>query len=309
MRAVILVLVILCLSSARAQPYNYTLPASPGARLVLEGAIEVLMPRISLNATEGDWTYPYDYYPVYTKNQTVSGTFYENNSIAGSAITVNVLELNTQSFQEALRELYKLEVLGKAKTAGFTTLSLNRTGEGHFSIPGLSSGLYALLVADKNNLSVLSAIPVLVTDDMISVESPDKAGTGDALGVKIRVLQGQANLSRKYGAAIVSWETYRESRIDMNSDVSRAGMTSTIGVGNESLKIIGEPKISQSLVDQILTILPEDSALAMSESNKTEAEMYLMHDGEWKPGRYVLTCGVYSDNGLGGIKQKIIEMV
>lgn len=309
MRAVILVLVILCLSSARAQPYNYTLPASPGARLVLEGASEVLMPRISLNATGGNWTYPYDYYPVYTKNQTVSGTFYGNNSIAGSAITVNVLELNTQSFQEALRELYKLEVLGKAKTAGFTTLSLNRTGEGHFSIPGLSSGLYALLVADKNNLSVLSAIPMLVTDDKISVESPDKAGVGDPLRVKIRVLYGQANLSRKFGAAIVSWETYRESRIDMNSDVSRAGMTSTIGVGNESLKIIGEPKISQSLVDQILPIFPEDSALAMSESNKTEAEMYLMHDGEWKPGRYVLTCGVYSDNGLGGIKQKIIEMV
>lgn len=309
MRAVILVLVILCLSSARAQPYNYTLPASPGARLVLEGASEVLMPRISLNATEGNWTYPYDYYPVYAKNQTVSGTFYGNNSITGSAVAMTIIELNTSSFQEALRELYKLAVSGKAKTEGFTTISFNRTGEGHFSIPGLSSGLYALLMADKNNQSVLSAISLLVTDDMISVESPDKAGTGDTLGVKIRVLQGQANLSRKFGAAIVSWETYRESRINMNSDVSRAGMTSTIGVGNESLKIIGEPKISQSLVDQILPILPEDSALALSESNKTEAEMYLIHDGEWKPGRYVLTCGVYSNNGLDGIKQKTIEMV
>lgn len=308
MRAVILVLVILCHSSAWAQPYNYTLPATPGVRLVLEGASEVLMPRVSLNTTGGNWTYPYDYYPVYSKNQTVSGSFYGNNSIVGSAIAVTVLELNTSSFQEALRELYKLGVLGKAKTPGFTTFSLNRTGEGNFSIPGLSSGLYALLVADTNN-SVLSAIPVLVTDDMISVESPDKAGTEDALGVKIRVLQGQPNLSRKYGAAIVSWETYRKSRIDMNSDVSRVGMTSIIGVGNESLKIVGEPKISQSLVDQILPILPEDSALALSESNKTEAEMYLMHDGEWKPGRYVLTCGVYSNQGLGGIKQKIIEMV
>lgn len=309
MRAVILVLVILCLSSARAQPYNYTLPASPGARLVLEGASEVLMPRISLNATEGNWTYPYDYYPVFSKNQTVSGTFFKNNSIAGSAIAVTVLELNTSSFEEALRELYKLAVSGKEKIAGFTTLSLNRAGEGHFSIPGLSSGLYALLVVDTNKQSVLSAIPVLVTDDMISVESPDKAGAGDALGVKIRVLHGQANLSRKYGAAIVSWETYRESRIDMNSDFSRVGMTSTIDVGNESLKIVGEPKISQSLVDQILPILPQDSALALSESDKTEAEMYLIHDGEWKPGKYVLTCGVYSNNGLGGIKQKIIEMV
>jgi hypothetical protein len=47
----------------------------------------------------------------------------------------------------------------------------------------------------------------------------------------------------------------------------------------------------------------------MAESNKTESEMYLIHDGDWKPGRYVLTCGVYSNNGLGGIRQKIIEMV
>jgi hypothetical protein len=86
-------------------------------------------------------------------------------------------------------------------------------------------------------------------------------------------------------------------------------MTSMININNESLKIVGEPKISQEMVDQILPILPQDSALALAESNETESEMYLIHEGDWKPGRYVLTCGVYSKNGLGGIRQKIIEMI
>lgn len=313
MRLAVLIFIILSVSVALAQNYNnYTLPTYTGkigSWLTFEGGHDVLMPHTVLNMPEGNWTYPYDYYSVYTRNQNMSGTFSGTSRLAGSTIGVVVQRLNTSSFQEALRELYKMEALDRSETTGVTSISLNGTGIGHFSIHGLASGLYAFLVVDLKKLSVMSALPVLITDDEISVESPDIAAKGETLKVKIKVLQGQRNISRKYGTAIVSMETYRATSINISGNGSKEMMTSMINIKNESLKIVGEPKISQEMVDQILPILPVDSALALAESNETESEMYLIHEGDWKPGRYVLTCGVYSKNGLGGIRQKIIEMI
>jgi methanogen extracellular protein (TIGR04279 family) len=199
--------------------------------------------------------------------------------------------------------------LKKVEATGFTAISLNGTGTGNFSLQGIASGLYALLVLDTKKLSVMSAIPILITDDGISVDSPSQAGTSETLKVKIKVLHGMRNITRKFGAAIVSMETYRATHINTSSNGSKDTLTSVISIGNESLKIVGEPRISQDMVDQILPILPADSALAMAESSDTSSEMYLMHEGDWKPGKYVLTCGVYSNNGLGGIRQNIIEMI
>ena len=269
----------------------------------------LLMPHVDLNIPEGNWTYPYDYYPVYARNQNISGTFYGTSPMAGSTIGVSVLKLNTSSFQEALRELYRLEILNNVEPTGSIPVSLNGIGTGHFRISGQTPGLYALLVMDLKKPLVVSALPILVTDDNVSVESLVKAAKGEPLKVKINILHGQRNISRKFGAAIVSLENYRATHINTSSKGSKVSMSSTISIGNESLRIIGEPRISQEIVDQLLPILPSDSALALAESNGTGAEMYLMHDGDWKPGRYVLTCGVYSNNSLGGIRQRIIEMV
>ena len=202
-----------------------------------------------------------------------------------------------------------LAVSDKVELARLSSLSLNNSGDGHFAMPGLPSGLYVMLVADPNKLSVLVALPMLVTDGDIYVTSADKAGISDVLETKIKVLAGQENISRKFGAAIVSLETYKAAHINMSSNGSKGGMTSLIRIGNETLNIQGEPKISQELVDEILPILPQDSALAMDESDRSESEMYLIHDGKWKPGKYVLTCGIYSNKGLGGIRQKIIELI
>ena len=313
MRPAVLIFIVFCVSAAYAQNYSdHTLPTYPsknGGWLTLVGANDVLMPHINLNLPEGNWTYPYDYYPVYARNQNISGTFYGTSRMAGSTIGVTVLKLNTSSFQEAMRELYRLEALDKVEPTEFMPIFLNGTGTGHFSINGQASGLYALLVVDLKKLSVMSALPMLVTDDAISVESPSEAAKSEPLKVKIKVLQGQRNITRKFGAAIVSMETYRATHINTSSSGSKDTLTSVISIGNESLKIVGEPRISQEMVDQILPILPADSALAMAESSDTGSEMYLMHEGDWKPGKYVLTCGVYSNNGLGGIRQNIIEMI
>lgn len=304
----ILMLMLIVLGISAAGAYNYAMPASPGSGLSLEGASEVLMPHVSLVTPEENWTYPYEYYPVYPQNKTISGTIFEPDRLAGSSMGVAALRLNTSSFQEALKGISKLTASGKVELLGFAALSFNRSGEGHFILPGMPPGLYGLVVANLSNLAVATALPMLITNDQISMESSDTIKSGDNLKVKIRVLQGQSNTSRKYAAALVSRTNYDAMSIKMSSNKSKSGISSKISMGNESLEILGEPKISQSLVERLLPILPQDSAVALDQSNSTESEMYLLTDSAWKPGKYVLTCGAYSSKGLDGIVQKTIEI-
>ena len=266
------------------------------------------MPHVSLVTPEGNWIYPYEYYPVYPPNKTISGTIFEPDRLASTTRGVAALRLNTSSFQEALKGISEIAVSGKAELLGFAAPPFNSTGKSRFTLPGMPPGLYGLVVANLSNLAVTTALPMLITNDLISMESPDMVKSGESLKVKIRVLQGQSNTSRKYAAALVSWTDYETMSIKMSSNGSKSGMTSKISIGNESLDILGEPKISQSLVERLLPILPQDSAVALDQSNNMESEMYLLTDEAWKPGKYVLTCGAYSSKGLDGIIQKTIEM-
>jgi methanogen extracellular protein (TIGR04279 family) len=304
MRKVILVFVLMGLAVAEAS--SYTMATSPGKGLILEGASEVLMPHVNIVSPEGNWTYPYDYYPVYAQNKAISGIL-GSGLLAGSQVGVAAIRLKTSSFQEALRGLFNLSASSKnLELLGFSAISLNRTGKANVTLPGMPPGLFALVAVDLSKLAVQLALPMLVANDQISTESVDRFRAGDVLEVRIKILSGQGNISRDYGAAISSWTEYRGARIDMRS--TRSGMISTISIGNESLEIQGEPKISRNLMEKLLPILPPDSAIAMEKSNRTESEISLLTDATWKPGRYVLTCGVYSSKGLDGISQKIIEM-
>ena len=291
---------------AVAEASSYTMATSPGKGLILEGASEVLMPHVNIVSPEGNWTYPYDYYPVYAQNKTISGTLV-SGLLAGSQVGAAAIRLKTSSFQEALRGLFNLSASSKnLELLGFSAVSLNRTGKANITLPGMPPGLYALVAVDLSKLAVQSAVPMLVANDQISVESADSFKAGDNLEVRIKVLSGHGNISRDYGAALSSWTEYKGARIDMKS--TRSGMISTISIGNESLEIQGEPKISRNLMEKLLPILPQDSAFAMEKSNKTESEICLLTDATWKPGKYVLTCGAYSSKGLDGISQKIIEI-
>jgi methanogen extracellular protein (TIGR04279 family) len=304
----ILMIVVLGLSASIVGANNYTTPTSPGKGMVLEGASEVLMPHVSIVAPEGILTYPYNYYPVYAQNQTISGNLFGPDLLAGSEVGVAAIRVNTSSFQEALGGLFNFSASNKLELLGFSALSFNRTGKANFTLPGMPPGLFALVAVNMSKLAVQFALPILVANGRISAESVDNVSAGDVLKVNIKVLSGQENVSREYGAALASWTDYTGARINMKSNGSKSGMTSKISIGNESLEIQGEPKISKNLVEKLLLILPQDSALALEESNRTESEINLLTDVAWKPGRYVLTCGVYSSKGLDGISQKIIEM-
>jgi|GEM_PF-4352564 len=52
-----------------------------------------------------------------------------------------------------------------------------------------------------------------------------------------------------------------------------------------------------------------DSAIALQESNTSSSSMYLITDSGWAPGKYILTCGVYTSRGITGIDQRYVELV
>jgi methanogen extracellular protein (TIGR04279 family) len=60
----------------------------------------------------------------------------------------------------------------------------------------------------------------------------------------------------------------------------------------------------------ILTMLPQNSGIAMQESAEQSVELYILTDSTWAKGEYILTCAVYSQNdGLVGLEQGIVEVV
>lgn len=313
MRIFVWIVLILGISVVWGQTYNYSLPSSGKSEdiygLILEGESEVLMPNISLTMPDGNWTYPYHYFPIYAQNQTVSGTFLGSTLQEGSVARVELARLNTSSFIDILRELAGPVALEEMEIVRALPISLNSTGDAHFALPGLPPGLYTLTIANLSNLMVMSALPILVVEDNISIDAPDMLSPGDFFEVKIQALNGSENASRKYGAALISKKDYGTARLSMDGNWSNKSLISTVSIGDESVRLRGEPSISQGLIEDIFPILPQDSAFALDESSGIKSEIFLITDTAWEPGEYILTCGIYSRHGLAAIKQKCIELM
>jgi methanogen extracellular protein (TIGR04279 family) len=61
---------------------------------------------------------------------------------------------------------------------------------------------------------------------------------------------------------------------------------------------------------RIFEILPENSAAALQESSRPEAQLYMLTDREWKRGKYLLTCAMYSSGrGIVALNQSEVEVV
>jgi methanogen extracellular protein (TIGR04279 family) len=301
--------------SFTAYAYNYTIPGSSNGTVALDDAnvSQVLVPRMNLLTAEGNWSSPHDYYPVYSAGQNVSG------AIAGflnaEDIGVAALRLNVSSLNEVFSVLAKLLANSQMGVSvekgwlGYPLSSFYEIEKGRFNISDQRPGLYALVVANLSNLSVMTAVPMLVTNEQVVMESDDSAKIGDPLKVSLSLL-GDKNMSRIHYAALISEDDYRAIRIDLGyNNGSSSGTTSRITSGVQSMQLLGQPKISQAQVQEVVPLLPQDSAVAMQLSNTSESVMYLLTETTWKPGRYILTGAVYSGKGLDGIVQKTIEMV
>ncbi len=272
--------------------------------ILLEGTNFVKAPGISFMRPGANWTYPYSNYPVYVEGQNISGGFLGSVGLAGMDVEICLSNFSITDFLGSRSDFAKIK-------CAMPQIRLNGTGGANFAIDGISAGTYTLSVIDGLNSSLLYALPLIVTPQDIIVDSQSTARAGDALKVNVKMPQGPDNLSRYYGAVIVSRKDYEGAKLEItsNGNDSKDDLKSTIAFGNRSIQIQGLPTISTDLFMNISTILPQNSAVSMEKSSKPEAEFYLMTDPEWERGSYILTCAVYSSGkGVLGMKQMAVEV-
>jgi methanogen extracellular protein (TIGR04279 family) len=251
------------------------------------------------------WRYPYESIPVLGENLTIKGIFWGPSGMADSEVVVSISSFNVSAFLGAFQAMDdSAKILGEV-----SRLRLNHTGDASFVLNETKSGMYMISVIDKNNSTTLSALPLLVTPEEISLDAPAQIAAGEVLTLKANISKAE-NVSKIFAAMMISRTDYENASVIINSSGTEKDLNSTLSLGNKSTTMRGIPRISSELLMQIINLLPMDSAVGMQETEGEEAEIILITGGEWEKGNYILICGVYSPGkGLLGIKEEMIEVI
>lgn len=302
LRALLTLSLLIIASALHAEAIEQVYAGQPLDGIVLDGTNLIKAPETNFVRPGANWTYPYSYYPIYAEGQPISGTYSGPDRLAGSRVGIYVSNFSVSEFLNSSFTLANIR-------SGESYVSLNSTGDARFNVTGISSGTYTLYVVDRLNSTVLSALPLIVTAQDASIDSQTKVIAGGALKVTVKMPQQPREFKRYYGAVMVSRKDYGGIRLDILSNADQS-LSSTIALGNRSTQIQGLPSLSTNLLMKMFSMLPQNSAVAMQESTKPEAEFYLITDPEWERGNYILTCVIYSSGkGILGLCQKAVEVI
>ncbi|MFB3764160.1 MAG: TIGR04279 domain-containing protein [Methanotrichaceae archaeon] len=297
----LLIVVSLAIPSIAATQ-NQTSGVQPIGSFLLNGSNLIKAPEVSLITPGFYWTYPYINYPIYSEGQRISGYILGTNQQAGTNVRLCASDFNLSKFLNGSAEKI---ANGNCDTQ---PIKLNDTGDGIFALEGQKSGTYMLLGKDELNSTILSMMPLIITAQDISVNSSAKMVAGGILKAAIK-MRGFDNLTKYYGAILVSSKDYESIKLDIVSNGSQKNLSSIIAFGNRSMTIQGLPSISMDLLMKLSTILPQNAAIAMEKSSKPGVEFSLVSDPGWEHGSYILTCIVYSPGkGILGIRQIPVEV-
>jgi methanogen extracellular protein (TIGR04279 family) len=268
----------------------------------LQGRNMLLTP--SAGYENGSWTYPFGEYPAYQENETISGTFWGNRSLAGINASPCITAFGASDL------LSSLDILNRSinLTCDGLQIRLNGTGDAALQMRGLPMGLYTLYLLDSLNRTVLTAAPILITRGELEVDLPENLSAGQILPVKLNA-SGSAG-SYTLAALMLPLDSYSSAALWLNGWGTRANLTARLTISNQSLELTGEPEGSEQLLNQILSILPEESSAAVQESERPRAELYLLTDPDWHRGEYMLLCAICaSGQGIVAIEQSELEVV
>lgn len=311
----LLLLSFICLIFASFGCYalnsNITNPFGDSS-IELDGAREIKAIEILLIKQESSWSYPYNYYPVIDRGENISGTFKGPDILAGSAVNIIISEFNASEFLKAP----KLNASEDGVSAS-ASLTVNSTGYCEFGLRELPCGMYALYVVNANTSTILSALPVLITDGKMKMATQSNISAGDNLEVNVSMpSETEENLT--YAAIVVSRKDYESAKLIVDSSKNKSsgpnsssiepsGTSMMVSVGNSTADI--PSGLHSDSIGDLLTIMPENSAASLSESAGSNAKFYLMTDPGWSEGEYILTCVAYiHDKGIVGLEQKTIEV-
>jgi len=273
-------------------------------KLNLVGTNQVKMPSLSIGQ-DNNRTYPEDHILVYSENQPLNGTFSGSISLADSNIRICILGLDIAEF------LNPSSAVDRLMNCSGPSIRLNRSGVARFTVPGIPNGTYNLFVVDNNSSKALIAMPLLITQGNLTLQSPAKVMAGDVLNIKLNTT-AEGNQTRIFAAIMISIKDYENASLNLmnGNGTGTKGLNYTLSIGSKSLEIDGEPSLSTDLLMKVMNLLPQNSAVGMQESKNPGADLALITDTEWPKGIYILTSAIYSPgSGLSGLKQEAVEVI
>ncbi len=307
MRAMLICFLLLS-AGAAAQNYSssyHSCDPVEGNWTQIEGTNFIRMPVISLARLDTNWTYPYDRQPVSSSNETISGIFFGSSSLANATVEICIALLNSSAFLSAVNVL---DLPVDINCSG-DSFRLNSSGDLSFAMPGRSPGIYALYVIERNATVVLSASLIIVAEEVITVEVPSEIPTGFPLEVKVQTSNRSDGRSRHYGAFLVPSSCYEAANLTMTGNGTRRGTWFAINMGADSVEFPGDLDVSMDLLMDLLVLFPPNSAVALQDTPKQEAELYLITEPDWEPGTYILTSVVLVEDGIIGLEQVELELI
>jgi len=297
----LLLTLYLCSASSFGQEENSTPPLEKTAetRIELEGSDHLIIPEVGLIRPDSQWSYPLGSYPIIAQGRNISGLVLGAEELSGTKVGLYLSGFSIQDFLSP-----KIALNKSISSSPQAAVSLNASGCANFSLEGVESGLFSLFALDRENQTVLSALPLLVTAGNLEMEIPEQVTAGDVIYLQARA--GPGNDSRIYGAIMLSLQDFSNSSLITSTDGQN--VTTAISLGQKSQEILGVPGISRDFLMNLFLLLPANSAVGMVESNQSETTFNLITDREWDKGSYVLTAAVYSQGRIEGIKQGIVEV-
>lgn len=311
-------------SSSPESPVNIEIPG----KISLEGCMPIQLPRIGPVLRAGQISQDLlisDGLAVYSRGMPIQGRielFRERDDLAiasGSDINVCIAPLSLKGYLAG--DPGRLKTSGDmiCTEAGLWSGRENDSAEKRanlsFSIPSermaeRRSGLYAVYAIDGNQSTIAPAQAFLLTEGEAVLQMEDRIHSENS-SIKINLMtKGDEKRKRLFAAAIMPRQEYDNASIRLAANESSPWPVFALSSGTRSMEIVANPATARKQLTDMISLLPEDSAVSMQESIKSSVELVLLADGPWKKGKYVVVCAIYSQAaGLEGLEQRIVEVV
>lgn len=284
-------LLFMCLFSVFAVEIYEAQESSQASRFSLNDTNSILVPHLSIGV---NWTYPYDQMPVISENQSLNGSIFAGANASAAEICVSGFSIGEL--------LSAPQAISSQENCSGPSITLNLTEQADFVLPKMAPGLYTISAFDGINST---ALQLLVTSENLSLQLPANILAGEPLKVKANI--ARLNQSRIFGAVMISREDYENMSLNISSSNAGLDYNATLKLADIEQQLPGLTRLSTDLAMNLMSLLPANSAAGMQESSEAEVEFYLLTDGTWPKGDYILTCAVYSRNGgLLDLKQETI---
>ena len=311
-------------SSSQESSVNIEIPR----RIALEGCEQIQLPRMDpvlrVGLTSRDLLIS-EGLAVYSQGLPIQGRIdlsRERDDLAianGSDIQVCIAPLSLKG--------YLAGDPGELKPSGDTICTEAGVGNGRdtdsaekranlsFSISadrmaGRRSGLYAVYAIDGNRSTIAPAQAFFLTEGEAILQLEDSINPENS-SIKINLSTGsEKERKRLFAAAIMPRKEYENTTIRLVANESNPWPVLALSSSTRSIEIVANPATAYKQLMDMISLLPEDSAISMQESAQSSVTLVLLADGPWKKGEYMINCAIYSPAvGVEGLKQSIVEVV